>query len=161
MPKTPATIDPARLRTAAVDAVAALKVLGNEDRLLLLCQLSQGQMCVSDLEEALDIRQPTLSQQLGVLRNEGVVATRRDGKRIFYSVADAKVMAFRVAREGVAAAFVEQGAEAKFEFRGGLVVESGHDALLSGSGGGMSPGFQDRSARKTAGQSSATEGNGA
>jgi ArsR family transcriptional regulator len=92
MPKTPATIDPARLRTAAVDAVAALKVLGNEDRLLLLCQLSQGEMCVSDLEEALDIRQPTLSQQLGVLRNEGVVATRRDGKRIFYSVADAKVM---------------------------------------------------------------------
>jgi len=67
-------------------------VLGNEDRLLLLCQLSQGEMCVSDLEEALDIRQPTLSQQLGVLRNEGVVATRRDGKRIFYSVADAKVM---------------------------------------------------------------------
>jgi ArsR family transcriptional regulator len=92
MPKTAVTIDPARLRTAAVDAVAALKVLGNEDRLLLLCQLSQGQMCVSDLEEALDIRQPTLSQQLGVLRNEGVVATRRDGKRIFYSVADAKVM---------------------------------------------------------------------
>lgn len=92
MPKTPVTIDPARLRTAAVDAVAALKVLGNEDRLLLLCQLSQGEMCVSDLEEALDIRQPTLSQQLGVLRNEGVVATRRDGKRIFYSVADAKVM---------------------------------------------------------------------
>jgi len=92
MPKTLATIDPARLRTAAVDAVAALKVLGNEDRLLLLCQLSQGEMCVSDLEEALDIRQPTLSQQLGVLRNEGVVATRRDGKRIFYSVADAKVM---------------------------------------------------------------------
>jgi len=92
MPRTPTTIDPARLRTAAVDAVAALKVLGNEDRLLLLCQLSQGEMCVSDLEEALDIRQPTLSQQLGVLRNEGVVATRRDGKRIFYSVADAKVM---------------------------------------------------------------------
>lgn len=92
MAATPAKIDPARLRTAAGDAVAALKVLGNEDRLLLLCQLSQGEMCVGDIEEALDIRQPTLSQQLGVLRNEGVVATRRDGKRIFYSVADAKVM---------------------------------------------------------------------
>jgi ArsR family transcriptional regulator len=92
MAATPATIDPARLRTAAGDAVAALKVLGNEDRLLLLCPLSQGEMCVSDIEEALDIRQPTLSQQLGVLRNEGVVATRRDGQRIFYSVADAKVL---------------------------------------------------------------------
>ena len=49
-------------------------------------------MCVSDLEETLDIRQPTLSQQLGVLRAEGAVNTRRDGKRIFYSVADPKAM---------------------------------------------------------------------
>ena len=85
-------IDPAALRQAAGRAVNTLKVLANEDRLLLLCQLSQGDMCVSDLEETLDIRQPTLSQQLGVLRTEGVVNTRRDGKRIFYSVADPAVM---------------------------------------------------------------------
>jgi ArsR family transcriptional regulator len=45
-------------------------------------------MCVSDLEQKLGIHQPTLSQQPGVLRNEGVVNTRRDGKNIFYSVAD-------------------------------------------------------------------------
>jgi ArsR family transcriptional regulator len=50
-------------------------------------QLSQGEMCVSDLEQMLGIRQPTLSQQLCVLRNEGVVNTRRVGKNIFYSVA--------------------------------------------------------------------------
>lgn len=81
-------IDPAHLRGAAGQAVGALKLLANEDRLLLLCQLSQGEMCVSDLEEALDIHQPTLSQQLGVLRSEGVVATRRQGKNIFYSIAD-------------------------------------------------------------------------
>ena len=85
-------IDPALLRQAAGQAVAALKVLANEDRLLLLCQLSQGEMSVSELEEVLGIRQPTLSQQLGVLRGEGVVDTRRDGKRIFYSVADARVL---------------------------------------------------------------------
>jgi len=81
-------IDPARLRDAAGEAVAALKLLANEERLLLLCQLSQGEMCVSDLEEELDIHQPTLSQQLGVLRNQGVVATRKEGKNVFYSVAD-------------------------------------------------------------------------
>jgi len=81
-------VDPARLRGAAGQAVGALKLLANEDRLLLLCQLSQGEMCVSDLEEALDIHQPTLSQQLGVLRTEGVVSTRRQGKNIYYSVAD-------------------------------------------------------------------------
>jgi DNA-binding transcriptional ArsR family regulator len=83
-----AVLDPERLRDAASVAVSALKVLANEDRLLLLCQLSQGERCVSELEETLGIRQPTLSQQLGVLRNEGAVTTRRDGKNIYYSVAE-------------------------------------------------------------------------
>ena len=77
-----------RLRQAAAHAVGALKVLANEDRLLLLCQLSQGEMCVSELEEHLDIYQPTLSQQLGVLRNEGAVETRREGKNVYYRLAD-------------------------------------------------------------------------
>ncbi|MGH8830299.1 MAG: metalloregulator ArsR/SmtB family transcription factor [Polaromonas sp.] len=81
-------IDPEVLRSAAGQAVGALKLLANEDRLLLLCQLAQGEMCVSELEAQLDIHQPTLSQQLGVLRGEGVVSTRRQGKNIFYSVAD-------------------------------------------------------------------------
>ncbi len=85
-------IDPAMLRQAAGQAVSALKVLANEDRLLLLCQLSQGEMAVGDLEEVLGIRQPTLSQQLAVMRAEGVVDTRRDGKRIFYSIADARLL---------------------------------------------------------------------
>ena len=85
-------IDPQRLRQGADKAVVALKVLANPERLLLLCQLAQGELCVSELEEALDIRQPTLSQQLGVLRNEGVVNSRRQGKNIYYSVADPAVL---------------------------------------------------------------------
>lgn len=88
MTPAPPLIDTETLRQGAAQAVAALKLLANEDRLLLLCQLSQGEMCVGDLEAHLGIRQPTLSQQLGVLRAEGVVATRRDGKNIHYSVAD-------------------------------------------------------------------------
>ena len=92
METKPPPIDPALLRSAAGRAVSALKVLANEDRLLLLCQLSLGEMCVSELEQRLDIRQPTLSQQLGVLRGEGVVLTRRQGKNIFYSVADPAVL---------------------------------------------------------------------
>lgn len=91
MPKQP-VLDPEALRGAAGQAVGVLKLLANPERLLLLCQLSQGEMCVSDLEQALDIHQPTLSQQLGVLRNEGVVTTRREGKNIFYSVADPDVL---------------------------------------------------------------------
>src|SRR5690606_29133452 len=85
-------IDPETLRQAAGQAVGALKVLANEDRLLLLNQLSQGEMCVGELEEALGIHQPTLSQQLGVLRNEGIVHTRREGKRICYSLADPRLL---------------------------------------------------------------------
>jgi DNA-binding transcriptional ArsR family regulator len=85
-------IDPERLRCAAENAVAALKLLANPERLLLLCQLSQGEFSVGELEEQLAIHQPTLSQQLGVLRNQGVVATRREGKNIFYSVADPAVL---------------------------------------------------------------------
>ena len=82
-----------RMRAAAGEAAAALRVLANEDRLLLLCELSQGERSVSELEEALDLHQPSLSQQLGVLRAVGLVSTRRDGKFIHYSVADRKALA--------------------------------------------------------------------
>nr|WP_314900437.1 metalloregulator ArsR/SmtB family transcription factor [uncultured Deefgea sp.] len=79
------------MRTAATAATQTLKIMGNEDRLLLLCQMVDGEKFVSDFEELLDIRQPTLSQQLGVLRNAGLVNTRRDGKRIYYSLASDEV----------------------------------------------------------------------
>ena len=88
MNHAPPVIDPEQLRCAAAQAVGVLKLLANEDRLLIMCQLSQGECCVSELEEQLRIRQPTLSQQLGVLRSEGAVHTRREGKNIHYSVAD-------------------------------------------------------------------------
>ena len=75
------------MREAADSACALLKAIGNRDRLLLLCQMIDGEKAVGELEALLDIRQPTLSQQLGVLRAEGVVETRRDGKRIYYRMA--------------------------------------------------------------------------
>jgi ArsR family transcriptional regulator len=92
MTPTCLVLDPELLRAAATQAVVTLKVLANEDRLLLLCQLSQGERCVGELEDALGIHQPTLSQQLGVLRNEGLVNTRRQGKQIFYSVANPQTL---------------------------------------------------------------------
>ena len=88
MPRKKTAIDPERLREGAARAVAALKVLANEERMLLMCSLAQQELCVGELEAQLGIRQPTLSQQLAVLRNEGVVNTRREGKNIYYSVAD-------------------------------------------------------------------------
>jgi DNA-binding transcriptional ArsR family regulator len=85
-------MDPARMRAQAERISAVMKLLAHPDRMLLLCFLSQREMCVSELEEALDLHQPSLSQQLGVLRNEGVVATRKEGKNVYYSVADPELM---------------------------------------------------------------------
>jgi len=82
-----------RMRASAGDAAMMLRSLGNPDRLLLLCLLSQEELNVGELEERLDIRQPSLSQQLGVLRREGLVATRREGKHVYYRVADQRVLA--------------------------------------------------------------------
>ena len=81
------------MQRAATQASSLLKALANQDRLLLLCQLSQGEQCVSALQELLGIVQPTLSQQLGVLREECLVSTRREGKQIFYSIASKEALA--------------------------------------------------------------------
>lgn len=75
------------LQASAEKACALLKVLAHTDRLVLLCRLAQGEFCVGELENDLGIRQPTLSQQLGVLRQEGLVGTRREGKHIYYRLA--------------------------------------------------------------------------
>ena len=81
------------LARAAAAAAALLKTLANPDRLLLLCNLVDGEANVSTLETATGIRQPTLSQQLGVLREEGIVETRRDGKYIYYRIASLPALA--------------------------------------------------------------------
>ncbi len=70
----------------AARATEFLRSLSNPHRLLILCQLSQGEKSVGELCEILDLRQPTLSQHLARLRAEGLVSTRRDGTAIFYSL---------------------------------------------------------------------------
>lgn len=88
-----AVTDFARLRASADAASQLLKVLANPDRLLLLCQLAEGERNVGELQAALGIAQPTLSQQLGVLRREGLVATRREGRQIHYRIASPAALA--------------------------------------------------------------------
>jgi len=90
---TPETIDLAQMRSSAERASRLLKTLANPSRLLLLCHLSQRESCVSELEEQVGIQQPTLSQQLSVLREEGLVQTRREGKQIYYTIASTEAMA--------------------------------------------------------------------
>jgi DNA-binding transcriptional ArsR family regulator len=89
-------MDPARvrkLRSSAQEACGLLSVLAHEDRLVLLCQIAHQEHSVGELEDLLDIRQPTLSQQLGVLRREGLVETRREGKKIFYRLKSKEALA--------------------------------------------------------------------
>ena len=81
------------LRESADLATALMKVLANPDRLLLLCQLSQGEKSVGELDVLTGIQQPTLSQQLTVLRENKVVETRREGKNIYYSVTSKPALA--------------------------------------------------------------------
>ncbi len=61
-----------------------LKALANDNRLVILCTLVDGEKNVGELEEILGIRQPTLSQQLARLRSENLVDTRRKSKQIYY-----------------------------------------------------------------------------
>ena len=88
-----ATLELPEMREAATQACALMKVLANPDRLMILCQLSQGEKCVSELEELLGIVQPTLSQQLTVLREQQLVSTRREGKHIHYTLSSPKALA--------------------------------------------------------------------
>ena len=93
----PASVDPrtmlSLMQQAAGQASQLLKALSHPDRLLLLCQLSQGEYCVSELETLVGLGQPSLSQQLGVLRQEGLVDTRRAGKQIYYRIASDDALA--------------------------------------------------------------------
>lgn len=81
------------MQQAANEAVLLLKKLANTDRLMLLCKLAEREMNVSELEEELQIFQPTLSQQLGILRRDGLVDSRREGKQIYYRMTNTQVMA--------------------------------------------------------------------
>jgi DNA-binding transcriptional ArsR family regulator len=68
-----------------------LKALSHENRLLLLCLLSEGERSVSELEGALAMRQSAVSQQLARLRLDDLVVARRDGKAVYYSLANEDV----------------------------------------------------------------------
>ena len=83
--------DDAQLDAMAEKAKLAtnmLKALGHEGRLMILCYLAHGEKSVTELEDALSLRQPAVSQQLARLRADNIIEARRDGKAIFYSIKD-------------------------------------------------------------------------
>lgn len=80
--------DPETMRRNACDAARLLKTVGNENRLMVLCALAEGELSVGELQSQLDLSQSALSQHLAVLRREGLVSTRREAQSIYYSLAD-------------------------------------------------------------------------
>lgn len=82
-----------KMQSAADAACKLMKILSNRDRMMLLCEIAQTEKCVGELEAALDLHQPTLSQQLTVLRKEHLVKTRREGKQIYYSISSQAAVA--------------------------------------------------------------------
>ena len=86
-------LPPLDLQASAAEAAALLKALAHPDRLMLLCHLVDLERSVSELGALVGMGQPSLSQQLGVLRGERLVATRREGKRVVYRIASPAALA--------------------------------------------------------------------
>ncbi|MFN3320083.1 MAG: sulfite-sensing transcriptional repressor BigR [Allorhizobium sp.] len=83
-------VPPEEMAGRAGEVATLLKTLAHPVRLMLACTLAEGEYSVGALEEKLGIHQPTLSQQLGILREAGVVETRREAKQIFYRLTEEK-----------------------------------------------------------------------
>jgi DNA-binding transcriptional ArsR family regulator len=86
-------IDPKITREKAEAATSFLKSLANPNRLMIACALIAGERSVGELETALGLRQPSLSQQLADLRENGIVEARREAKQVFYHLADDRAVA--------------------------------------------------------------------
>ena len=80
------TVDPESMRAHAADASRLLKALANEKRLMLLCLLVEGERSVGEPNARVDLSQSALSQHLAVLREDGLVTTRREAQTIYYTV---------------------------------------------------------------------------
>jgi ArsR family transcriptional regulator len=84
------TLSPDAFAAKANEAAALLKALAHKARLMVLCQLTEGEHAVGALQAGSGLSQSALSQHLAKLREEGLVATRREGQTIYYRLADPK-----------------------------------------------------------------------
>jgi len=81
----------ARLRGSAVRVTDLLKAMANPSRLMILCQLAEGEKSVGEMEDIIGLSQSGLSQHLAVLRKKRIVSTRREAQSIYYSLASKEV----------------------------------------------------------------------
>ena len=80
------------MQSNASEAVTLLKGLANESRLMIMCVLTEGEVSVGELNKRIELSQSALSQHLAVLRDQGLVKTRRESQTIYYSLAETPAM---------------------------------------------------------------------
>jgi DNA-binding transcriptional ArsR family regulator len=80
-----------QMQEHASDAASLMKALGNEQRLLILCNLLERPLSVGELNQRVNLSQSALSQHLALLREAGMVDTRREAQSIFYSLPEGPV----------------------------------------------------------------------
>jgi len=85
-------LDPGQMQAHLAEAAQLLKALGNEQRLHILCNLLEGPLSVGELNQRLELSQSALSQHLALLRESGLVDTRREAQTIYYSLPDGPVI---------------------------------------------------------------------
>ena len=85
-------LDPGQMQAHLAEAAQLLKALGNEQRLHLLCNLLEGPLSVGELNQRIELSQSALSQHLALLRESGLVDTRREAQTIYYSLPDGPVI---------------------------------------------------------------------
>lgn len=100
-PPVEAVHSTALMHQHADEMIAVLKAMANHNRLLLLCQLTQGERSVGDLAVKLGLSQSVVSQHLALLRREGVVSGRRDAQSIYYSISDTRVQSLMNSMSGL------------------------------------------------------------
>jgi DNA-binding transcriptional ArsR family regulator len=92
IPAEKARLDFETMRRNAADAVSLLKGLANESRLMIVCVLAEGELSVGQLNQRIKLSQSALSQHLAVLREQGLVQTRRESQTIYYRLADSAAL---------------------------------------------------------------------
>lgn len=112
-----AGLDMSLVRTRAEEVSGLLKLLSHPNRLLVTCELADGELSVSQIEARTGVAQPNLSRDLARLRAEGIVSTRRQSKQIFYSLTDPRIIAVMQALCDAFAPADNAGLQTQEEFR--------------------------------------------
>lgn len=80
-----------QIQSSAIEVSELLKIMAHPERLMVLCQLTQGEVGVAQLQQCSQLSQSAFSQHLSILRKQGLITARKASQQVFYSLADSRV----------------------------------------------------------------------